>query len=177
MRETVKIFAFDQWGRIPLVHERGDPGWEHNDGKKPGWGMSGGGPEGTETPMQAATRETKEELGLYAKPKQELFSEPAGCNHKVTVFYSGIVDGVLQKESSETDDADWFFYDELPEVPGNKFQSIYPAERRRIKKAIEILGLKKELDYLKWLWQERQGEEASDGNGETAEVYQREPAG
>lgn len=152
MRETVKTFCFDEWGRIPLVHEKGDPGWRYNNGKKPGWGMSGGGPEYErgETSSAAAVRETKEESGLITQPKKKLFSEPVGDNHEVAVWYSAIVGGSLKKESQETDNSDWFFYDELPENPADKLQSIYPAEKRRIKKVIEILGIEEELKWLKW---------------------------
>lgn len=167
MRETVKTICFDQWGRILLVHEKGDPGWQCNNGKKPGWGMSGGGPENGESSESAAIRETREESGLITQPKKKLFSESAGTgnNHQVSVFYSIIVGGSLKKESLETDGAEWFFYDELPEMP-DKIQSIYSADKRRIKKAIEILDVEEELKWLKWYFLTKEEEKNAVINSE-----------
>lgn len=180
MHTTVKNLIFDQTGtgRLLLVHERGDG---KPNGKPPGWGMAGGGVEPEENVADiyreiiamlkkghifkdevliyipkndryilAAIRETLEETGFLVRVERELFQE-LHSNHAVIIYQSKIIDGALKKESPETDNADWFFYDELPQIDFSLDQSkaIYPSEERRILKAIEVLGIKEELDGLK----------------------------
>ena len=129
MHTTVKNEIFDLEGKVLLVHERGDPGWQYNNGKKPGWGLPGGGVEEDENiadiykEIMALLKQGhifKEEILIYI-PKNSRFIlaviretlEETGLlvqverelfrehynTHDVIVYKSKIIAGILKKES------------------------------------------------------------------------------
>ena len=102
----------DPYGRILLLHrQREDIGQ---------WEMPGGKVEEDETPVLAAIREIKEELGVDVDIAQSLGSETFEVDdiaYKYHWFLANITGGVPDVMEAETfDDLDYFEIEDLPSL-------------------------------------------------------------
>ncbi len=117
-------------GRVALL--RRPAGTRVNPGH---WSNPGGGVESSETPWQAAVRETHEELGIdlsmYPEPANPIvrFTGSNGLANRVTCFPLEVLNEVdLVPAAGEADDARWFNPIEAAELPmGQATRSVLRA--------------------------------------------------
>lgn len=177
-KKTVKVLIFNKYGQLLLVHEKGErhgkpPGWGlPGGGVEPDETIEGiykeiiallrehamfknelliyiprDNPE-----TLAVIRETLEETGFLVRVEREvLHEEKPENNHALILFKCAVIDGELKKSSVETDDSGWFFFDVLPEVDVDMdlSKAVYSAEKNRIIQAVENLGIREDLIYLR----------------------------
>lgn len=102
----------DPYGRILLLHRQRDDVGQ--------WEMPGGKVEKDETPVLAALREIKEELGVDVDIAKALGSEDFEVDdtaYKYHWFLAMIVDGAPDIMEAETfDDLDYFDIEDLPSL-------------------------------------------------------------
>ena len=103
---------------------------------RPMWYMPGGGVNCSESPLQAAKREVKEEVGL-ACDNLELFGfyHSVQCNPDdyVALYVAKISAPNFVIDKNEIAQAAWFDFDKLPE-------DISPATKRRVEEYLERVG-------------------------------------
>jgi len=90
--------------------------------QKPGWGkrysIIAGFVDPQESLEECVRRETREEVGLEVGEIRYLASQPWPFPHQLMVAFSAKwVGGALKLEEEELQDARWFRWDELPELP------------------------------------------------------------
>src|ERR1700730_7403694 len=114
----VSVLPVDQAGRLLLVRHAG-----HNDG----WAVLGGAVEVGESPVEAAVRETREEIGVDVRLVRLLdvlggpdyqVSYPNGDRtaYVTAVYEAMIIDGSPPSSDDELTDIAWFASEHLPRL-------------------------------------------------------------
>lgn len=85
-------------------------------------------------PILTLIKECIEETGLLVHPRGILLKRKIASDHEVWVMQAEILDGKIEKSSVETDDCNWFPFDNLPE-------GTYSSHRWRISCALRELGV------------------------------------
>jgi len=90
--------------------------------KKPGWGkrysIIAGFVDPQESLEECVHRETLEEVGLEVAEVQYLASQPWPFPHQLMVAFSAkFVGGTIRLEEDELEDAQWFHFSQMPELP------------------------------------------------------------
>ncbi|MDG4800279.1 NUDIX domain-containing protein [Micromonospora sp. WMMD980] len=120
---SVSVVVIDDHGRILLVRHAG-----HRDG----WAVPGGAVDIGESPVDAAVREIREELGVrISEPR--LLDVLGGTDFEVTypngdrvayvpaVYQAGIAQRTPVPDDDEISDLGWFAPSRLPDVGLNRF--------------------------------------------------------
>ncbi|XEC96676.1 NUDIX domain-containing protein [Paenibacillus tarimensis] len=120
---SVRAILLDDEGRALFIKRRGDTKW----------GMPAGAMELDESVFDAMKREVKEETGLdvleatliaiYSSPTTQTFTDRWGNEHHV-IEYLFRVDkwtGALEKETSESVDAEFYPLDNFPQASSELF--------------------------------------------------------
>lgn len=156
---TAKVLIFGQNSKILLIHKRRDDSLSCLGGPS-GWCL----PEvdivqeevvefGVDCFRIAMIRGVLNRTGFKIKIKEEIMISYSSTHSYSSIIYKGeVLSGKLKTNTSEMDNAGWFYYDESPSVDESLdySQSIYLSEKEVIKCAIEKLGIESDLAYTKW---------------------------
>jgi 8-oxo-dGTP pyrophosphatase MutT (NUDIX family) len=116
---SVAVLPADEAGRVLLAWQAG-----HSDG----WSTVGGAVDPGESPVEAAIREAREEIGVKIRLGR-LLDVLGGPDYEVTypngdraayviaVYEASVVDGVPAPADGELSDIAWFTREELSAVP------------------------------------------------------------
>jgi 8-oxo-dGTP diphosphatase len=96
--EGAHVLAFDDAGRILVVR---------TTYLGPGWMLPGGRVERSETPHEAAVRETREETGLHVKLERLVLVDAHHARDVSFVFVGTIVGGELEPQIGEIAEVGW----------------------------------------------------------------------
>ncbi|WP_422741155.1 NUDIX domain-containing protein [Micromonospora sp. WMMD754] len=120
---SVSVVVVDDDARILLVRHAG-----HHDG----WAVPGGAVDVGESPVEAAVREIREEIGVrIGEPR--LLDVLGGADYEVTypngdrvayvtaVYRAGVAQGAPVPDHDEISELRWFAPDELPGVELSRF--------------------------------------------------------
>jgi 8-oxo-dGTP pyrophosphatase MutT (NUDIX family) len=116
---SLAVLPADGKGRVLLAWQAG-----HSDG----WGTVGGAVDPGESPVEAAIREAREEIGVEIRLGQLLdvlggpddeVTYPNGdrAAYVITVYEASVVEGVPAPADGELSDVAWFTREELSAVP------------------------------------------------------------
>jgi ADP-ribose pyrophosphatase YjhB (NUDIX family) len=120
---SVRAIICDEKGNALFIKRRGDNRW----------GMPVGAMELDESVYDCLKREVKEETGLdvlnasliaiYSRPEKQSFIDSYGNEHQIIefLFYVDEWSGVLQRETNESINANFFPIDALPEASNDFF--------------------------------------------------------
>lgn len=120
---AVGVLPVDAAGRVLLA-------WQA--GATDGWGTVGGAVDPGESPVEAAIREAREEIGVEIRlgrlldvlggPDYEV-TYPNGDRtaYVTTVYEASVIEGVPAPADGELSDVGWFTREELTEIPLSRF--------------------------------------------------------
>ncbi|MFG1673828.1 NUDIX domain-containing protein [Micromonospora sp. NPDC049282] len=120
---SVSVIVVDDHARLLLVRHAG---------LRDGWAVPGGAVDIGESPVDAARREIREEIGIrISEPR--LLDVLGGADYEVTypngdrvayvtaVYRAGVADGTPAPDHDEISELGWFAPPQLPEVSLNRF--------------------------------------------------------